>query len=93
MIEKWPAKGGAGLRPARAISVSFNAGAGWFGRGDYRGVVGREAAVVDGKFVVLGGVLSGFVLVVLMQVVGLIGVRVGDRCGGRWLRHREGAGG
>ena len=93
LIEKWLAKVGAGLRPARAISVSLNAGAGWLGQGDYRGVVGREAAVVDGKFVVLGGVLSGFVLVVLMQVLALIEVRVGDRCGGRWLRDREGAGG
>jgi hypothetical protein len=33
-----------------------------------------------------------FVLVVSMQVVALIEVRVGDRGGGRWLRHRKGAG-
>ena len=51
------------------------------------------AWVVDDKFAVSGGVLSGFVLVVLMQVLALIEVRVGDRCGGRWLRDREGAGG
>ena len=57
--------------------------------------------MVDSKFVVSGGVLSGFVLgadrrarfvlVVSMQVVALIEVRVGDRGGGRWLRHRKGA--
>ena len=59
--------------------------------------------MVDGRFVVSGGVLSGFVLgadrrvrfvlVVLVQVVALIEVWVGDRGGARWLRHREGAGG
>jgi hypothetical protein len=51
------------------------------------------ASVVDDKLVVSGGVLSGFVLVVLTQVLALIEVRVGHRGGGRWLRHREGAGG
>jgi hypothetical protein len=59
------------------ITGALSAGAAW---------------VVDDKFVVLGGVLWGFVLVVLSQVVALIEVRVGDRGGGRWLRHREGAG-
>jgi hypothetical protein len=72
-MEKWAAKVGAGLRPARAISVSFKAGA----------LLAGAAWVVDGRLVVSGGVLSGFVLgadrrarfvlVVSMQVVALIG--------------------
>jgi hypothetical protein len=62
--------------------VSFKAGA----------LLAGAAWVVDGRFVVSGGVLSGFVLVVLTQVLALIEVRVGHWCGARWLRHREGAG-
>ena len=90
MIEKRAAKVGARLRPAHAIAVSFNAGAAGLGGVITGALLAGEAAVVDGRFVVSGGVLSGFVLVVLMEVLPLIEVRVGDRGGGRWLRHREG---